>query len=133
VTVLQKQTRPSSLVGTCPWLLGQKGISKQLFRFYRNRQIHSLFDPPLAVKLVHNQLSVSPNDGFSWRTSAQIFQKTASTSISSHVGGHVFAVANQAVFSQENSAIFILDDDSEAGGSAGIDRSTRAIEPGQAE
>jgi len=64
-----------------------------------------------------------------WRARTQVFQEVEDTGIFRHVVGHPATLANQAVFLQEDGTVFVLDHDSEGGGSSGIDRLASSIEP----
>ena len=86
---------------------------------------------PSVVELVYDQVGISIDRHSSWRARTQVLQDVEDAGIFSHVVGHILAAANQAALSQENTAIFILDDDSKAGGSSWIDRLAGTIEPGK--
>ena len=67
----------------------------------------------------------------SWRARSEVLQYVENSGIFRHVIGHAAALANIAVFLQQDDTIAVFDHDSEGGGPSGIDRFASSVEPSE--
>ena len=106
-------------------------VSQQLLCFHGKWAVQPLLDAPFTTELFDDQVGISTYRYSPWRTGSKVLQDVQNTGIFRHIVGHAPALANIAVFPQQDRTVLGFDHDSERGGPSGINRFASPVEPGE--